>query len=361
MDKGLIVKIAVVFFALLFLLEPFAMTVQNWAGKGGTEGEYFSGSANVNITVYSYSAYLYASALTDLQKTQVSGNPQVLGIDELDDGVFRITLRDSSMAAEVFSELRGMGINSLAVAQIGLPEEYALTLGDGSRLNISGGYQQLLMEPVMPTGRKASYLISVETDGTGTYRITDAKRYMSEVEIEAQAIVENASQSAYKFSVEWEERGLVDVEGLESEYGEENVAYEENDYILFEPTLSMEETMVMKRDYMTYISGKSATVDSGFTDRARVEEDFQGRAAFPNSTLTIKSSTLPELDYDHTQVRTYTVSFAGNPGEYYVDAGRIEIASMLDLEPNQSITLLMNATVTGDTVLGIKGIAIKQE
>ena len=52
MDKGLLVKILVVFLAMLFLLEPFAMTAQEWArGKAGDPSERYVGAANVNATI----------------------------------------------------------------------------------------------------------------------------------------------------------------------------------------------------------------------------------------------------------------------------------------------------------------------
>ena len=52
MDNGLLIKVLVVGLALLFLLEPFAMTVSNWAGVRTTaDTSQHTGTATVNITI----------------------------------------------------------------------------------------------------------------------------------------------------------------------------------------------------------------------------------------------------------------------------------------------------------------------
>ncbi len=361
MDKGLIVKIAVVILALLFLIEPLSMSVQNWSGNTGPEeGTIYTGTANVNVTIYSYGAFLYAFAPSEFQKTQILENPEVLDIEEVDDGVYRITLRDSAKTQAVYNEFKELEISTIAVGQIGLPDEYEIMLADGSRMQIHGGYHQLTMEPVLETGRKVSYLLSVETDGTNTYNILDAKMYYSNVELSGECTIVGANASAYIFAVPWENRSI-DVDSLKGEYGEENVAYLRKDYVVFEPALSPGETMFLKKEYVTYISQESASVLGNFTNRTLAEGDFMGKATFPDSVLQITAGEAPNLTYEYEQVNTYTVSLPTDFDGYSLEAGEMELPSGLHFELNETAEVIFNATVTGDMVLGIMEIYLEKE
>jgi len=359
MDKGLIVKIGVVILALLFLIEPLSMGIQNWAGSGENEvqGDVYVGSANVNATIYSYGAFLYLNAPTDLQKSQILANPEVLNLEEVDEGVWRITLRDSSKTKDVYTEFGAMGISTLAIAQIGLPDTYTIQLEDGSRMEIRGGYQQFFMEPILDTGSTISYMLIVESDGSSTYQILDAKSYYSQVELQDYGTIVGANTSAYAFSIPWEERNL-DVEELYEEYGEENVLYTKNDYVVFSPTLSAGETVALKTEYVTYISEGSASVLEDFTNKTQAEADFMGRATFPDSTLFIKATQEPELEYEFEKRNTYTVELTSPFDGYELGLQRIELASQGEYSLNQSVPIAFNASVTGNTVLGVMEIGI---
>ncbi|MBD3397926.1 hypothetical protein GF412_02110 [Candidatus Micrarchaeota archaeon] len=362
MDKSLIVKVAVVILALLFLMQPFAMSIQNWASSGGGEGgTIYTGTANVNVTIYSYGAFLYMQAPTELQKTQISSNPEVLSLEETEEGsgFYRATLRDSAKTMQVHNEFSGMGVQSFASAQIGLPEKYTVELENGTEMEIFGGYQQMLMEPVLDTGRKVSYMLAVETDGTNTYRILDAKSYYTNVELSGEATVVGANTSAYSFAVPWEERELA-LEEIIGEYGEGNVTYERKDYIIFDPPLSSSETMFMKKDYVTYISEGSASVASNFTNRSLAEQDLGERAVFPDSRLMVVAGTPPNITFEYENVKTYTIEFPGEFDGYVLEAGEIQVASEEDFETGETVEARFNATVTGDLVLGVMEIYINK-
>ncbi len=359
MDKGLIVKVLVVFFALLFLLQPFAMSIQNWSG-GGNNGnsDVYQGTANVNVTIYSYGAFLYAEGLTQEQEGKVVANPEVLNIENIgEEGeeVLRITLRGSSKTREVYSGLKNLGISTLAVAQIGLPEEYTVSLENGTEMEIHGGYTQMLMEPLMKTGRQISYVLVVQTDGSSTYGVVDARSYSSEVELEGKAEVVGANASAYLFTIPWENRTL-DTSALKNTYGEENVTYSQNDYITFDPPLSAEETVLYKTNYITYISEESASVLANFTNRSRVEMDFAGKAVFPDSVLQVNAGAPPNLSFEQEQVKTYRVNFPEKIGGYVLEAEELDIPSELDFSEGENATVVFNATVTGNMILGIREI-----
>ena len=367
MDKGLIIKAAVVIIAVLFLIEPLSMTVQNWAPSStGAAQESYRGTANINVTVYSYGAILYAEAPTELQKAQILENPEVLALEEMDtesgeqSGVYRITLRDSKKTLEIYSQFKNLGISTIAVAQIGLPDEYTLTLEDGSRMQIHGGYQQIFLEPVLPAGRQVSYLMMVESDGTNTVGILEAKSYYSNVELSGEGTVVGANASAYVFTVPWEERAEVDAETLQAEYGEGNVTYARNDYIVFSPALTPAETVAFKKEYVTYISEGSASVEEGFANRTLAEADFMGRAVFPDSVLQVRAEAAPNLSYGYEQINTYTVNLPETFDGYVLDAGDFVLPSEEHFEINETARVVFNASVTGNTVLGIMEVYLQK-
>jgi len=360
MDKGLIVKVAVVIMALLFLMEPLSTGIQNW-GKGGEleETDMYVGTANVNLTIYSYGAFLYANSLTEFQKTQVLGNPEVLSVEPVEDGYYRITLRDSAKTRDAHNEFKELEIQCVAVAQVGLPDEYMLTLEDGSKLEVHGGYHQLVMEPVLEAGRKLSYVIAVESDGTNTYRILDAKNYHFNVELSGPGTIVAANSSAYLFTVPWEERNI-DLEALEEQYGKENVVYDRRDYVVFSPPLTPAETVMLKKDYVTYISEGSASLDENFTNKSLAREDFMGRAIFQDSILQIQTSEELNLSYGYVKINTYVVSLPRDFDGYVLEAGEVVLPCETQFEVNDTATVVFNATVTGDMILGIMEIYLKE-
>ncbi len=361
MNKSLIVKVLVVFLALLFLMEPLAMSVRNWSGNDGGDATIYTGTANVNVSIYSYGAFLYIQAPSEVQISQISGNPEVLSLEEVEEGsgFYRATLRDSAKNMEIYNGFKNLGINSFAMAQIGLPDEYSIELANETKMEIQGGYQQMMMEPLIETGRKVSYMLAVETDGIITYRIIDAKSYYSNVELSGEGTIVGANTSAYAFMIPWENRDLV-IEEIIEEYGEENVVYERKDYVVFEPPLSSTETMFMKTEYVTYISEGSASLLENFTNKTLADQDFGGRATFPDSTLRIIAEEVPDLEFEYEQVKTYNLELPNTFDGYLLEAGEIEVASNLDFDEGETALVSFNATVTGDMVLGVMEVYLNK-
>ena len=164
---------------------------------------------------------------------------------------------------------------------------------------------------------------------------------------------------AYSFMIPWENRTLL-LEEIIEEYGEENVVYERKDYVVFEPPLSSTETMFMKTEYVTYISEGSASVLQNFTKKTLADQDFGGRATFPNSTLRIIAEEAPDMEFEYEQVKTYNVEFPKIFDGYALEAGEIEVASELDFDEGETALVNFNATVTGDMVLGAREIYLNK-
>jgi hypothetical protein len=362
MDKGLIVKVLVVGLALLFLLEPFSMTINNWAGvRTADTSAPHTGTANVNITIYSYGAFLFANGLSDMQKTQIKANPEVLSVDDLENGNVRITLRDSAKSKEVYTQFKNLGIDTVSIVQVGLPEEYELTLDNGSTMTVYGGYQQLFMEPALEPGHSASFILAVQTIGNNTDQILQTKMYYYDASIVGQGVVEGEGKVKYVYSVPWEERAL-DTTELEAIYGKGNVTYSRKDYFTFSPVLSAGETLSMKKEYMSFISETSATVKTDFVNRTQVETDFGARAVLPPSLLTITATEEPELESNYTYTKTsmYSIRFPNSVGGYYLSTNEtIPIPSEKTLSNNETVNVAMNITATGDFIIGIKDMAIQ--
>lgn len=362
MDKGLIVKVLVVGLALLFLLEPFSMTINNWyGGTSANPNAQYLGTANVNITIYSYGAFLFANGLSGMQKSQIEANPEVLSVEDIENGNVRITLRDSAKSREVYTQLKNLGIDTVSIVQVGLPEEYLLTLENGSTMMVYGGYQQLFMEPALEPGHSASFIVAVQTVGNSTYQILQTKLYYYDAKVSGQGVVEGEGIVKYVYSVPWEERG-VDVTALEEEFGKGNVSYSRKDYLTFSPVLSAGETLSMKRDYMSFISETSATVKPEFNNRTQVEADFGGRAILPASLLTITAVEEPELDSNYTYTKTmmYNVRLPADFGGYYLSTNEtLAVPSEKEFADGETVDIAMNITATGDFILGIKDILME--
>jgi hypothetical protein len=158
--------------------------------------------------------------------------------------------------------------------------------------------------------------------------------------------------------VPWEERNL-DLESLEAEYGEENVEYVRRDYMAFEPALSMEETLMLKKDYMTYISASSASVEANFTNSSMVREEFGGRALLPDSLLMLSAEELPDLGYNHTAIKKYAISLPVDFEGYSIGIPEINITSEDEFSEGDSVVLTASATATGNSILALRNISVR--
>jgi hypothetical protein len=158
----------------------------------------------------------------------------------------------------------------------------------------------------------------------------------------------------YKFIVPWESRGQIDV----SSYS--NASYDRADYISFPQGLTvLDITEKVKLPYITYITDFSATVNSSFTDKSKVQNDFGNISiVFPDSILVINTHESVDLPYNSTVFNSYMISLPKTISGYSLSGESFNITSTKDFSVNDSVNITIVGKGIGDKIVKIDSISV---
>ena len=356
--KQLIIQVVVVLVCLAFMLESFALGSKNTTTQDESLGnQTYSGVAQVNITILDYRPYLYVDGqLNDSTRSYVAG---LQGVEDIINETARsvISVSDSSQTPEVYSKLKRMNITAYTLATLGMPAYFSMALANGSTANVMGTKFEYMAEPVSKIGGKMLMRLVIETQGETPTGMQSISPMLSAQLIDYDAEISESTGKTYYFNIPWESRNL-DVDALKTEFGAGNVDYARNNNVILANSLTPQEMISKKFDYVGTISERAITVGQNFTDKARVLQDFGQDAVFMNSSLVIHSEAQPALNLTPEVKYIYTIRIPEKIGEYnfYSDSAEVITSG----EMNGTIPVTINASVLGETVMGITGVAERQ-
>lgn len=353
--KQLIIQVVVVLVCLGFMLESFAFgTKGNGSGQQNPENQTYTGTAEVNITIIDYRPYLYVDGLlNDSVKGQIGAMD---GVEEIIDETARsvISVSDSSKTPEVYSRLKRKNITTYTLATLGMPAYFEMVLANGSKVNVVGTRFEYMTEPVSRIGGKMLMRLVIETQGETPKGMSSISPLLSTRQIGLDAEISGETGKTFYYNIPWESRNL-DVNALKTGFGAENVDYEENNNVILAASLSPQEMLSKKFDYVEMISERAIAAKANFTDKERVMADFGQDVVFMNSSLVIHSSEEPGLNFTPEAKYIYTIRIPEKVEEYnfYVDSAEVVTSG----EMNGTIPVTINASVLGETVMEIKTVA----
>jgi hypothetical protein len=353
--KQLIIQVVVVLVCLAFILESFAFGNKGSSNKPvEINNQTFTGVADVNVTVMDYRPYLYVDGM--LNSSAKAQAMEIAGVDEVIDETARsvISVSDSSRTPEVYSQLKRKNITTYTLATLGMPAYFEMILANGSKANVAGTRFDYMTEPVSKVGGKMLMRLVIVTIGETPTGMSSITPMLSTQKIDYDAEISESTGKTFYYSIPWEDRNL-DVGALKSEFGATNVDYIRNDNVLLAASLSPQEMISKKFDYVVTISERAISAGQNFTDRDRVLLDFGQDSVFMNSSLVIHSETQPELNFTPDVKYIYTIRLPEKIGEYnfYTDSAEVITSG----EMNGTIPVTINASVLGETVMGITEVS----
>jgi hypothetical protein len=356
--KKLAIQALVVVISLGFILETFAFGNRAPVALGGAPlSESYSGVAAVKMTVADYRPYLYVDGGLNASMREAAAGMD--GVDEVLDGPDRtvISLSDSSDAPAVYSQLRRMGVLTYTLASVSTPPYFEITLLNGSTRGVSGTRFDYLMEPITRVGGKIMMRMSVQATGGVMDGIGNVVPMMQFMELGLNATVGNGSGRIFYYTVPWEGRNL-DLDNLTARFGAGNVEYARNDNILLAASLTPQEMLAKKFDYVETISERSITVKGDFTDTGRIAQDFGG-VTYYDSALVVRSGEDPGLGFPYDDRAVYVLELPETIDGYILYENRyaLEYGSGLEGE----VPVVLNVSVLGETIEEINGIRVLEE
>jgi hypothetical protein len=352
-DKDLVVKVVVVLICLGFMLEAFAFGAPK-EEQEQEENAVYLGTADLNVTLSSYRPYLYVDRMLEEGE-----RPDVLaldGVDEIIDEESRsvISISDSRKVPGIYSSLRRMNITTYTLAGISMPSYFEMYMNNGSTVSVMGTSFEYMTEPVSEMGGKMLMRIVLETRGEMPYRLMGITPLMESMEFALDAeIEEGEGECSFTYIIPWEEREI-GLEGIEAEFGEENVHYEKSSSVVLAEALGPQEMIDKKHDYVQTISERAITVKGDFTDRQRVMQDFGEDVEFVESILVIRAEEEPELNFSMETAYMYRIRIPEEVEGYNFYTNSYEVAA--SGERNATIPVLVSVRVLGETVMEINSV-----
>lgn len=313
------------------------------------------GTAEFDALLQYYEPYLVSASLSEAQAHAIREHPRVLGLTNSQQG-YIIELRDREDVPAVYSFLLENNASARAVALFSAPSALGVRLADGRVIETTGNDRYLLrkeLEPSIPvsTPVPASMLAVVEGGQITAYGELELMSFISSTLVEGSVV--DVLYLDHSFSVPWAERNDVDADMVRQTYGAFNATYERKDYILFTPSLSIQEQQQKRNvSYVTRIGPNSASINSSFIDGVAISQDFNtSNITFPASILHVRSNGTVPLTYPVITEYAYSVRLQN--GSLVLPVTEITHISERSYAMGDSIRLNITGEILAGTLLDI--------
>lgn len=359
MDKGLIVKIAVVAIVALFIFELFVPGLSSNTNSGSsTTSTAFSGTTEFESLLKGYEPYIVANELT---KKQMEDFRKLDGVEDilLTDKGYVISLKNSKFVKPMFSKLKNENITMAVIANVYLPSNLELVLSNGSNISIftGGSLVKVVMEPIVE--ENSLVLLSMNANSENGYLVSYSPPSIiaSNVYFDSPAEIKEKLFDFYAYTIPWENRSVVEEKTLAESFGAENVSITKKDYVLLQTPLSVAELLSKKYDYVSVINENSITVVENFTNVSRITADF-GNVTFPDTMLQIKSEVDPMVWPESKKMPVYSINLFGT--DYLLSNPKVLIVLDNDYQIGETINVTVTGSAVGKSVLDVSDVKLKK-
>jgi hypothetical protein len=347
---GSLIMVGSMFWGIQFL--------QNQPGDTATAGTA-SGTTEFNGTIRTYEPFLVVLSMPDSLATSLRNDARVKAVTGGSSGY----IINASSREDVYSlaqDLRAQNVSSSAIANIILPAKLDIRYVNGSEESVDGtGSIGIWTEPFVDIDGEVTVRMTAVTSAGSLVSYSSPVIVSKDVSFAANATVASLTGKEYSFMVPWENRTSVDEAALSALYGNGSAAYSRNDFISFQPALTVSEITARRAlPYITFISDTGASVSGNFTDMALVMSDFNGtNVTFPQSELKITTNESVNLSYPGSVAYGYVVSLPSEAGGYSLGAAAPVQLSLPDqYEVNGTISVIVSGTAMGGRIVSITGI-----
>jgi hypothetical protein len=357
MNKSDLIKYGAIVIVLIFIFELFAM---GFIGRSTSNtpvqtGPVVStGSAQFDVVLKYYEPYLAVVELNESKLDAVKTLPNVEGVTASGKG-FIVSLKSSSDVIPTAKSLAGLGLNSVAVANIQFPNTLDLYLPNGTTETIttSGGLAQMELEPDFAVGESftvRSQQINAQNGILYNYVLPTLASIRSVINVTGKT--DSVLYDELQFSIPWEKRNVIDLAALKSEFGSENVSYDlVNSITLPSPLTNAQMIEKKKLDYIDYISESSITPVMNFTNQTMLYADF-GNLTLPSSSLVliVPHNSSFVLPYSKKVSIYYNIILSSD--NYTFSDSSLE-ASLENVSVGDTVTLESAVTLVGKKIKSV--------
>lgn len=294
MEKGTLIKLAVVLVVLVFVVQ--IIFIWGGRGKGEEEEEGISGSGVVqtNATIGGYARSLTVvgyDPLLEEAKNNLTRMGLITYTVPIDPNTTIYNLADGVTVGEVASRLERLNVSLYSRAYLILPSSLNVTMEDGE-IQVPAIPIDEEIDPTLLTGdtitiRFGVYIINNEIARLGSIEIVPQPKT-----IPASARVLNITGASYALLVPWEQR-RINRSALDGEFRSINASfnYRELSFISTNLTQGQINTInALGLQYVAAVSPITISIQTTFANRSAILSDlseFADVLSFPNSTITL--------------------------------------------------------------------------
>ncbi len=328
------------------------------SGEAVASGSTASGTTEFNGTIRTYEPFLIVQSMPDSLVSTLRNDERVKSITGGASGY----VINASSREDVYSlaeDLRARNVTPSAIAAIIMPARLDVLYGNGSEETVDGtGSIGIWTEPLVDIGSEVTVRMTAVTSGGTLVSYSSPMIASKDVAVALNATVVSLTGKEYSFIVPWENRSSVDEGSLSAVYGNGTVAYSRNDFISFQPALSVAQITAKRAlPYITYISDTGASVSGNYTDMNRTISDFNGTAVtFPESELKIATDEPVSLPYAGNVTYGYMISLPSEAGGYSMDPENAPLDLPDQYNVNDTISVTLNGTAMGGRIVKVNGI-----
>ena len=371
MEKSDIIKIVVVAFVALFLIEQYFFSSGGKLLPSFSEPKQYEGIASFNGTMMGYDPLL---ALT------VKASPELLAELKARDEVVTVepqgevtvvklqTSEDVLPLAKIMKERK---INVVSNAKIVTPATLSLSTADGEiTARASGLVVRIPIEPVLEEGDEIGVDLPIAIKNSQIVGTGQAQAISERKQLSTDVTITVLKGVAYTYDVPWDSRTKMNLE-----FPAFNPTRKVVNSITFKPALTID-TVVTKRplSYIVYIDQNGAEISANFTDKNQIISDFnQTSVSFAPSKLilvllsnsTINGTTANDsvingsAIIDVANVSPPETGFTLNSTIYAYDVElQSQISGYTNSEHTQFVSMQQKYSIGTHVTLNVSGIII---
>ncbi|MBU0590642.1 hypothetical protein KKF81_02680 [Candidatus Micrarchaeota archaeon] len=357
-DKSLILKIAVVVIAVLFMTELFFFGGTNFSVffSSTPKSANITGITTFNGTIRTYDPVLALdSGVDNAMLTEIRNLNGVKDV-RMDPNGILIETETRDDVYPVASYLRDKNLSSVSIANIALPAVLELETTTET-INITSGYGaiRIMTEPLLDVDSIVTIsMIGVASNG----KLIDygsPQLMLDQVELPVSARILALQYKKYTYVVPWESRNSL---GNLSEYG--NSTYTKLDSIIFLEQLTIDQVMAKKVfPYIYYIDTKSAQVAPDFDNLSKVELNFQDVSiVLPDSSLTLFTDQTPDTSFEYSVEYVYEIILMPDSTDYTLHKFDYSLTTNRSYEVNGTLNVTVSGVASGKELISMRKISL---
>lgn len=359
--KDLIKTIIILAIVAIFLFEYVSIGMMGGGNKDSdgkpTSQTQYTGTVNVNAVIDYYERALYVTSLNQTIIDELEKDERVSEI-EFASPNYIIKINKKEDVQVIYKELMEDGIISYAYVKVVLDPSVSLTTPEGETVKgyfVNRKQKVGPIEPIVPENSTVLLQFQVVIQEENAYPASQITLMSEEKEINGTGVVVEKEYSEV-YSIPWEEKNSVDLENLNEMFGEENVQYEENNYVVFSTPLTTDEQLSKKFDYVEYLTAEMALINED-VGKEKLESDFGRNVTLSDSTLVIINN-IANLTYEKSFSYIYGIAIESSGYTIVENEKVIAIEAKGNHELNESVNVSIKGVVIGKTIVSVKEIKI---